>query len=59
VKFYFLFIFRGKNHSKLKNFWFIQNIYTRPLAVRQVTQENLKEKKFGIASGKPKNGNSC
>jgi hypothetical protein len=26
----------------------IQNIYTRPLAVRQVTQENLKEKNFGI-----------
>ncbi len=25
-------------------FKFIQNIYTRPLAVRQVTQENLKEK---------------
>lgn len=23
VKFYFLFIFRGKNHSKLKNFWFV------------------------------------
>jgi hypothetical protein len=26
----------------------IQNIYTRPLAVRQVTQENLKEKNSGI-----------
>jgi hypothetical protein len=26
----------------------IQNIYTRPLAVRQITQENLKEKNSGI-----------
>jgi len=26
----------------------IQNIYTRPLAIRQVTQENLKEKNFVI-----------
>jgi hypothetical protein len=26
----------------------IQNIYTRPLAVRQVTQENLEEKNCGI-----------
>jgi len=26
----------------------IQNIYTRPLAIKQVTQENLKEKNFSI-----------
>jgi hypothetical protein len=26
----------------------IQNIYTKPLVIRQVTQENLKEKNYGI-----------
>ncbi len=26
----------------------IQNVNTRPLAIKQVTQENLKEKHFGI-----------